>query len=627
MQEHSLRMPVLWTALFVAPLLLTGPASAQLDKQEQKCANSINKGAAKVAKAQAGDNAACIKNGSKGKLTTSIEACLTGDVKGKVAKAISKIKTGDCSGGSPPSFLPGLKTNSGAIGDTMKNKDLNLIHDIFGTDLDLSISADKAAGKCQAAIAKAVGKCQSAKLGSFNSCKKDKLKAGDTDIQACLGTGTGGIPDGKGKISKACGGDFGIGKKCGGQDLNALLPGLAPNAGAGAIDAVIECRVCGALNSLDGLFRDCDLFDDGLANGSCPSFSQSCQHNIEAFCVGGSNNGDPCPFSGNDVADCGAPGAPTVRCVPTSHARLDSATGLPSVIGGILFELIGGDTYSAGPIDPNDGTGTFTCGLTDPIGLEIPTIGTACLQEVGGCADGLIDCDGGTALDLDMVHHHDIGPIALGLEPGFLTADCRGTDPACFIAGDPSCTAHATCADMCDLYCPTLGAGYEVFTSGCEGFCRGGDHDNELCLNDVNCEGAGVENSGECLGGNPVAHQGECTCDCIKVGSGDPSPAGSFWCQVGIRTVLESASPCDQLDIIQIIGQQCVPRTTETITNTVLFADDDESLTINQSDSGSRISCGDLFGGNLSGLAAAGNQTSYDGDLGDSATRTIQVCQ
>ncbi len=175
--QHIMRL--VWAAglvLFLPIFFLSGVASAQLDKQETKCANSINKGAAKVAKAQAGDNSACIKDFGKAKIG-SAETCITSDPKGKVAKAISKIKTSDCPGGAP-SFLPELKTSSSEIGDIMKAKDLKLIHAIFGTDLDVSIvdaSVDKPGAGCQAAIAKAAGKCQDAKLSSFNSCKKDKL--------------------------------------------------------------------------------------------------------------------------------------------------------------------------------------------------------------------------------------------------------------------------------------------------------------------------------------------------------------------------------------------------------------------------------------------------------------------
>ena len=43
----------------------------------------------------------------------------------------------------------------------------------------------------------------------------------------------------------------------------------APGVIAACIDQKIECEVCQALNALDGLNRDCDSFDDGLANGSC----------------------------------------------------------------------------------------------------------------------------------------------------------------------------------------------------------------------------------------------------------------------------------------------------------------------------------------------------------------------
>ncbi len=261
-------------AALIGTALLTfaGVASAQLNKQETKCANSINKGAAKVAKAQAGDNSACIKDYGRGKIP-SAEACITSDPKGKVAKAISKIKTSDCAGGAP-SLLPGLETSSSGIGDIMKAKDLNLIHAIFGTDLDVSIvdaSVDKPGAGCQAAIAKAAGKCQGAKLSSFNSCKKDKLKAGDTDIESCLGSGTGGIPDPKGKIGKKCENGLGgtVAKKCGGTNNDALFPPCQGQNLGNCIDQKIECEVCQAVNALDGLNRDCDSFDDGLANGSC----------------------------------------------------------------------------------------------------------------------------------------------------------------------------------------------------------------------------------------------------------------------------------------------------------------------------------------------------------------------
>ena len=70
-QMQPLRHPVVLSGMVVALFMFSGVAGAQLDKQETKCANSINKGAAKVAKAQAGDNSACIKDFGKGKILSA----------------------------------------------------------------------------------------------------------------------------------------------------------------------------------------------------------------------------------------------------------------------------------------------------------------------------------------------------------------------------------------------------------------------------------------------------------------------------------------------------------------------------------------------------------------------------
>jgi cysteine-rich repeat protein len=251
-----------------------------LDKAQQKCVNSINKGAAKVAKAQGGNNSACIKSGGKGKLTGTIEQCIVPGPKGKVQKAIAKIKVGDCP--LPPPW-PAIDTNATSIGDKMITKELDLIHAIFGTDLDESIVLavnDKNGAGCQSALAKAVQKCQDTKLEVFNACKKNRLKGKNTSQAAgageledkCLGTGSNGIPDGKGKIANRCVTKINgaISKKCGTSDTDALFPGCAGEPLQPCLDQKVECAVCKALNALDGLARDCDEFDDGALNESCP---------------------------------------------------------------------------------------------------------------------------------------------------------------------------------------------------------------------------------------------------------------------------------------------------------------------------------------------------------------------
>ena len=127
--------------------------------------------------------------------------------------------------------------------------------------------------------------CHSAKLKAFNKCKKNGLKGKDgapilsfVELRdRCLGEGANGIPDPKGKIDKACDTKMNakLAKKCSGLDYATILPGecegeTTTSGLATCIDRLVECETCLALNAVDGMDRDCDLFDDGIANASCP---------------------------------------------------------------------------------------------------------------------------------------------------------------------------------------------------------------------------------------------------------------------------------------------------------------------------------------------------------------------
>jgi hypothetical protein len=245
---------------------------------QQNCINELNKGFAKVAKAQGKDIVACVKNGSKGKLgAQSIEECLTADNKGKVAKAVQKTLAKappKCS--QPPDFGA---TDASTVNQVAVEKELALIHEIFGSDLDDAIldareESEVEAAKCQVAVAKAGQKCHDAKLKEFNKCKKAGLKEGSiervSELKLCMGV------DPKGKIAKACDTKLSatVSKKCPGSvDLAGAFPGCNtgdPGLLAACVDRIIACRACLALNEADVLNRDCDLFDDTLDNDSCP---------------------------------------------------------------------------------------------------------------------------------------------------------------------------------------------------------------------------------------------------------------------------------------------------------------------------------------------------------------------
>ena len=255
----------------------TGPIAVQ-SKDQQKCINELNKNGAKVAKAQGKNNISCVKDASKGKLIGTIADCLTSDPKAKVSKAEQKAldKEGLKCAVETPDYAATSATTQNQV---MVEKEMVLIEEIFGSDLETAVVTGDA-GKCQEQVHKQAQKCQDTKLKEFNKCKKDGLKGkaappgadlpfdNAADIELCMGH------DPKAKITKACDTKLldKINKKCVGN-LDVFAGCGTPASVAElrvCIDRIVECQVCLALNQVDDLARDCDDFDDGVTNGSCP---------------------------------------------------------------------------------------------------------------------------------------------------------------------------------------------------------------------------------------------------------------------------------------------------------------------------------------------------------------------
>jgi pimeloyl-ACP methyl ester carboxylesterase len=267
--------------LFLLVVLPHTWANSQVQRPDQrKCIDALNKNFAKVAKTQGKDIDKCIKDGSKDKLENpTIEACLTADNKEKVSKAKGKtVAAFDSKCDDTPDFGP---SDPNTVNQAAVDKELDLIHQIFGSDLDDAIVKQgdpntpnaKDTAKCQIDVAKAAKKCQGAKLKAFNKCKKAGLKAesitGASGLEGCMNF------DGDSKVAKACVEklDDKISKKCPDSvDLPLAFQGCDTDDAEElrtCIDVFVECAVCSGLNEADGLERECDLFDDGFGNGSC----------------------------------------------------------------------------------------------------------------------------------------------------------------------------------------------------------------------------------------------------------------------------------------------------------------------------------------------------------------------
>jgi cysteine-rich repeat protein len=634
-----------------------GVASAQLSlsKDDQKCVNEINKNVAKVVKAQGGDIKDCIKNGAKGKLGgQSIEECITSDPKGKVQKATGGLtsKVGSkCAG--PPAFPPIDPADTAGINARAIQKDLSLIHWIFGTDLDaviLNAEKDKNGSKCQQALVKDVLKCQDTKLKAYNECKKNKLKGKDTspamgadelELECLHDATTGGIPDGKGKLDAACVTklDDDIAKKCGGQDPDELFPGCAGEELRTCLDQKIECEVCLLLDAIDGLYRSCDEFDDGVRNGSCrcgdgildpgeicddgnrdngdgcsaicvlegPIGTRTCALDTDAFCQGGERDGLVCVDT-VEHSDC-PPRAPAARCIQDSNFFIHSLSGSPQ----FTLPLTGDVEIDCGAVDPNTGKAPCDCELGLIEGVDIPGIGAACI--VSGfelCPPGEIDCDGGNALDTEEIHDHDVAPAANVLDPNQFPLELCGIN-------NPD--GNAECEAMCEVYCASLEGSFAYFNSGCEGFCVEGPRDGLPCEFDGDCP------DGSCPGGDPVSHRYTCNCSCVEI-AGIPSRPGALHCNIRAGLNIEGTLPCDGNDVLITTIQPCVPFTTERTTSTVLQAGSQASKKIGPlSASGTPTTCEALAADVSSGLDVVAAIGFIDTGLGDLVVQFRALCQ
>jgi hypothetical protein len=267
--------------------MLTGGGTGE----EHACLNALNKDARAVAKAHADHILACIKNYTNGKVPDA-EACVAFDAKGlaKIAKAESKAAGNfdrRCVGNPPPIG------SAAQIIDAAAEKEADIFAKAFGDTLnDLTVvSTSRNEAKCIQRIAKALFKCQDAKMKEFLRCKKFWLRLGliatAQDLEdLCLGVGASAQPDLGGRIAKKCtdvlrAGIFkNMARKCRGVDGVDLTRAFgngdcAAEAAAGGIELeeclewIVECEVCEMWNAADGLGRRCDLFDNGLLDGSC----------------------------------------------------------------------------------------------------------------------------------------------------------------------------------------------------------------------------------------------------------------------------------------------------------------------------------------------------------------------
>lgn len=377
-------------------VVLAGPASAQVQsKDQQACLNSVVKTARKISGTVLKDAVLCIRKGAAGTLPMGETAahCLVGDLKGKVAQSRTRLDAAalkSCATAPDFGFLDApTAADSYVVGNEA------LLEDAFEEDLDATLAASHAvdpAGRCSAALPASWRTLEDAMHRAVEACLKDGLRAGtvvsNVTFEACLDSI---VADTRGRVAKSVAlVESQLLSKCPGGNLDAIFPGLtsicvAYGAGTDAAGLAacsedrLECRICRIFNFAYGLDRNCDQFDDSLANGSCPDCGNTVIDTGEDCDDGNEVGGDGCTalcvdeFCGDGVInDNGAEvcddGAGNSNTTPDA-CRLDCQE--PSCGDGITDPEDGEECDDANT-DENDGcTSQCTaCGNGNTAGAE-----------------------------------------------------------------------------------------------------------------------------------------------------------------------------------------------------------------------------------------------------------------
>jgi hypothetical protein len=243
----------------------------------------MNADGAALAKTQGAENLRCLKLDAVGKLIGTAQDCLTADMRGKIQKRKDKTVAHEA---LVCTMLPSFGyTGSATVNTSAVQAELDLTEDIFGPDLDAAIipcATSKTGCVCQKAVMGRVEALAATKVAVFRKCKAVVLKAGASSASAlaqCVndaGQAESIAADTRGKIQKRIDKlNADIVKRCDTPGVSGAFPNkcssLTGSALGACLDAQVECRVCQLINEMDGLFVNCDLFDDGAANMTCES--------------------------------------------------------------------------------------------------------------------------------------------------------------------------------------------------------------------------------------------------------------------------------------------------------------------------------------------------------------------
>jgi hypothetical protein len=276
------------------------PPPPEADPQtpaQRRCLVGLAKAAARVAREQAQDAESCVHAFARSRAAKlgrdsqprTAAACLENDVSGDVSRALARTLRRDAARClDKPEQLPDFAyrgagpTNGGARGQTTA-----LAEDLFGGDLDATLELTTSApgsAACQEAVVDGAGAvlAQAMKLVASAEAKalagsrteapvRSTAELEDALLAAFAGGQHAGLERARGTLHR------GVQRHCIATEvaIAGLFPGVCATATtvvdlAECAERAALCRVCRAQNAIAGLALDCDLFDDGVPDLTCP---------------------------------------------------------------------------------------------------------------------------------------------------------------------------------------------------------------------------------------------------------------------------------------------------------------------------------------------------------------------
>ncbi|MBX3025716.1 DUF4215 domain-containing protein [bacterium] len=431
---------------------------------------------------------------------------------------------------------------------------IDLAHETIARNLNTGLIGNAIGASCQARVASTLLKCTDRRLREYLKCQKNALRKGiATDAasltDACLGIGTAGQPDPLGHILADCDSKIGgaILQNCAAVNVGAAFgpcDASDANAATDCLKRESACQLCLTMNAVNGLSRDCDLFDDGESNnGSCGS---ECPDGIL-------QNGESCDDGNtNDNDGC------------SSHCSIEggwSCSGQPSV----CTQQCGNGVLDAGESCDDGGTANgdgCSSGCLVESGYECSGAPSVCQKK---CGNGTVEEDNGEACDDHNRNNGDGCSSTCQVEDGY---NCTGTAPSVctFVCGNGSIQPGETCddnnaasGDGCSSTCkiepgwlcsgvpsvcaPKCGDGLKRGAEGCDdGNLISGDGCSFLCQVEPGFQCTGTPSNCTAVCGDGFIRGFE-TCDDHNTVSGDGC-SGQFCRQEPGHTCFGQPSVC-----------------------------------------------------------------------------------